>query len=96
MILFPGAVLRGIQYFMPHIKLGNRFLFDKVYPLIFAFAGLARSAVVLDEKVASWSQTIRDKEFLVEMRLRNHEPEREGSSSSTESIRTDTSGVNEN
>lgn len=27
--------------------------------------------------MASWSQTIRDKEFLVEMRLRNLEPEQE-------------------
>lgn len=24
--------------------------------------------------LASWSQSIRDKEFLVEMRLRNHDP----------------------
>lgn len=25
----------------------------------------------------SWSQSIRDKEFLVEMRLRNHDPDAE-------------------
>jgi E3 ubiquitin-protein ligase MARCH6 len=27
--------------------------------------------------LSSWSQSIRDKEFLVEMRLRNHEPAEE-------------------
>lgn len=47
-----------------------------VYPSIFALVGLVRSAVVLFNLLSSWSQSIRDKEFLVEMRLRNHEPEK--------------------
>lgn len=47
-----------------------------VYPGIFALVGLVRSAVVLFNLLSSWSQSIRDKEFLVEMRLRNHEPEK--------------------
>ena len=44
-----------------------------VYPGIFVFVGLMRSAVVLYELLSTWSQTIRDKEFLVEMRLMNHD-----------------------
>ena len=39
-------------------------------------AGLLRSGVILYGILSKWSQSIRDKEFLVEMRLRNHEPEK--------------------
>lgn len=46
-----------------------------VYPGIFMVAGLIRSGIVLFDMLSSWSQTIRDTEFLVEMRLRNHEPD---------------------
>jgi E3 ubiquitin-protein ligase MARCH6 len=47
-----------------------------IYPGIFMSAGVLRSAVVLYGLLSSWSQSIRDKEFLVELRLRNHEPEK--------------------
>ena len=46
-----------------------------VYPTVFVFAATLRSAVVAFDLLSSWSQTIRDKEFLVEMKLRNHEPD---------------------
>ena len=46
-----------------------------VYPTVFVFAATLRSAVVVFDLLSSWSQAIRDKEFLVEMKLRNHEPE---------------------
>ena len=45
-----------------------------VYPGLFAVAGFGRSVMVVIALLSSWSQSIRDKEFLVEMRLRNHEP----------------------
>lgn len=45
-----------------------------VYPSVFVFASTIRSAIKLCNALAAWSQAIRDKEFLVEMRLRNHEP----------------------
>ena len=48
-----------------------------VYPGIFTAAGLVHGAFALTKVVGSWSQTIRDKEFLVEMRLRNLEQEQE-------------------
>jgi E3 ubiquitin-protein ligase MARCH6 len=52
------------------------FLVLHVYPGIFMSAGLVRSTVILYSMLSKWSQSIRDKEFLVEMRLRNHEPEK--------------------
>ena len=48
-----------------------------VYPGIFALVGFGRSVMVGVTLLSSWSQSIRDKEFLVEMRLRNHEPAEE-------------------
>lgn len=48
-----------------------------MYPGIFAVVGFGRSVMVGIDLLQSWSQSIRDKEFLVEMRLRNHEPNNE-------------------
>ena len=45
------------------------------YPGIFAIAGFFRTSALLIGMLTSWSQSVRDKEFLLEMRLRNHEPE---------------------
>ena len=49
-----------------------------VYPAIFAGAALSRSAIVLFDMLITWSQSVRDKEFLVEMRLQNLEPKERG------------------
>lgn len=46
-----------------------------VYPAIFVFAAVIKSAFLFYELLSGWSQSIRDKEFLVELRLKNHEPE---------------------
>jgi hypothetical protein len=54
----------------------NFFLVMHGYPGIFAVAGFCRTVVVAYRVLSAWSQTIRDKEFLVEMRLRNLEPEK--------------------
>ncbi|KAG5336960.1 hypothetical protein C0989_011398 [Termitomyces sp. Mn162] len=77
MIFFPGLVFRAIQYLFPNILLDDKFIFMHIYPGIFMLAGLIRSATVLYGLLGTWSQSVRDKEFLVEMRLRNHEPEKE-------------------
>lgn len=55
---------------IPHIVM-------HVYPGVFVVAGTFRSVITLYTMLSAWSQAIRDKEFLVEMRLRNHEPELE-------------------
>ena len=47
-----------------------------VYPGIFAAAGLIRLCVTGSGVLSRWSQSIRDTEFLVEMRLRNYEQDK--------------------
>jgi len=77
MILFPGTVFRLLQHYFPNMPLDNRFMFMHIYPSVFVLAGAFRTAITLYGILSAWSQAIRDKEFLVEMRLRNHEPELE-------------------
>ena len=48
-----------------------------VYPSLFTAAGIVHATYAVSKVTSSWSQTIRDKEFLVEMRLRNLDPEME-------------------
>jgi E3 ubiquitin-protein ligase MARCH6 len=48
-----------------------------VYPGIFAAAGLIRLGVTSSGVLSRWSQSIRDTEFLVEMRLRNYDQDKE-------------------
>ena len=45
-----------------------------VYPSLFTAAGVIHGILTCSKVLATWSQGIRDKEFLVEMRLRNLEP----------------------
>lgn len=45
-----------------------------IYPGIFVGVGIVRVIWMLHRMYMKWSQTVRDKEFLVEMRLRNLEP----------------------
>jgi hypothetical protein len=49
-----------------------------VYPGIFAAAGLIRLGLTGTGVLSHWSQSIRDTEFLVEMRLRNYEQDKGG------------------
>ncbi|KAG7093540.1 hypothetical protein E1B28_007211 [Marasmius oreades] len=74
MILLPGAVFRGMQYLIPSFNVDNRSMFTHVYPGIFIVAAFGRSSLMFNDALGNWSQTVRDKEFLVEMRLKNHEP----------------------
>lgn len=63
-----------------------------VYPSIFTMAGIAHAIGAASKIMSSWSQNVRDKEFLVEMRLRNHEPEgpkRDKSIQATDAIDAD-------
>ena len=48
-----------------------------VYPGIFAGVGLIRLGVTGSGALSRWSQSVRDTEFLVEMRLRNYDQEKE-------------------
>jgi E3 ubiquitin-protein ligase MARCH6 len=55
-----------------------------VYPGIFAGAGLIRLGVTSSGALSRWSQSIRDTEFLVEMRLRNYEQVKESEKNENE------------
>ncbi|KAM6496827.1 hypothetical protein JOM56_007300, partial [Amanita muscaria] len=77
MITIPGALFKFAYVFFPNADFDGKFVFMHIYPGIFIFAGLMRSAVVLYDILSTWSQTIRDKEFLVEMRLLNHEADKQ-------------------
>jgi E3 ubiquitin-protein ligase MARCH6 len=76
MILLPALIFYAIHFFFPLVGryVEDKFLFAYVYSGLFCLAGLIHTFSVLREMLASWSQSVRDKEFLVEMRLRNHDP----------------------
>ncbi|XP_006462126.1 hypothetical protein AGABI2DRAFT_118987 [Agaricus bisporus var. bisporus H97] len=73
MIVLPALLFQIIRYIFPNVMVDDKFVFVHVYPCIFIMTGLMQSSRYLNDMVASWSQAIRDKEFLVEMRLRNLE-----------------------
>jgi len=70
LLLLPAGgvyVLREIF----HVSLSKKCLFVHVYPGIFAVLGFYRTVASGMVVLSGWSQSIRDKEFLVEMRLQN-------------------------
>ncbi|TCD71774.1 hypothetical protein EIP91_003117 [Steccherinum ochraceum] len=76
MVLVPPIALWIARRFVP-VHLDANFLFYHVYPSIFTAAGCVHGISALSSLVGSWSQSVRDKEFLVEMRLQNLEQEAE-------------------
>lgn len=73
MLVLPAAVVWGLREFFD-LPLSPKFMFMHAYPGIFATVGLYRASMATLRLLSSWSQAIRDKEFLVEMRLQNLEP----------------------
>ena len=43
--------------------------------MVLVLAATTRSTIILYGVMRSWSQSIRDKEFLLELRLKNHNPD---------------------
>lgn len=81
MIFLPAGLFKLLQHLIPFFQTEEgRTAFLQLYPTIFAVAGLFRAVAIASQLYGSWAQKIRDTEFLVEMRLRNHEPERDQSS----------------
>lgn len=73
MLVLPAAAVWGIREFFD-LPLSPKFMFMHAYPGMFAMVGFYRASVATLRLLSSWSQAIRDKEFLVEMRLQNLEP----------------------
>jgi len=76
MLALPPATVVSLRRIIP-VQLDQRFILMNVYPGIFAGAGLIRLGVTSSGALSRWSQSIRDTEFLVEMRLRNYEQMKE-------------------
>lgn len=76
MLALPPVIVVLLRHLIP-LRVDQRFIFMHVYPGIFAAAGLIRLGVTGSKALSRWSQSIRDTEFLVEMRLRNYEQEKE-------------------
>lgn len=60
-------------FYTPHVL--NCIADLLVYPSIFTLAACAQGLHTMVDISAAWQMTVRDKEFLVEMRLQNLEPE---------------------
>jgi len=74
MLIFPIVLLWVLEVITKYPST-DRTLFTSIYPGIFAGVGVVRGIWGMHKMYLKWSQTVRDKEFLVEMRLRNLEPE---------------------
>ncbi|KAI0294319.1 hypothetical protein B0F90DRAFT_1757507 [Multifurca ochricompacta] len=77
MLGLPPTAVAIVRY-VSSLQVDQRFIFMHVYPGIFALVGIIRLGLTGSGALARWSQTIRDTEFLVEMRLRNYEQEKDG------------------
>ncbi|KAI0064059.1 hypothetical protein BV25DRAFT_1990235 [Artomyces pyxidatus] len=86
MLVLPPFAVTVFRRFVP-LRLEDRYILMHVYPSIFAAAGFARMVVAVAGVLSSWSQGIRDKEFLVEMRLRNYEQERVAKKAEAEQVK---------
>jgi len=75
MLALPPAIVVLLRRTVP-VDVDQRFILMHVYPGIFAAAGLIRLGVTGSGVLSRWSQSIRDTEFLVEMRLRNYEQDK--------------------
>lgn len=73
MLVLPAAAVWGLREFFD-LPLSPKFMFMHAYPGMFATVGFYRASMATLRLLSSWSQAIRDKEFLVEMRLQNLEP----------------------
>ncbi|KAF9643451.1 hypothetical protein BDM02DRAFT_3132426 [Thelephora ganbajun] len=60
---------------LTNYRITNRALFVSIYPGVFTGVGVVRGMLGLRNAYLKWPQTVQEKEFLVEMRLRNLEPE---------------------
>lgn len=94
MLVLPAAVVWGLREFF-NLPLSPKFMFMHAYPGMFATVGFYRASVTTLRLLSSWSQAVRDKEFLVEMRLQNLElaPAGETNNTSMHTRKGETEGI---
>ncbi|EKM50520.1 uncharacterized protein PHACADRAFT_263859 [Phanerochaete carnosa HHB-10118-sp] len=85
MILLPPAVV-WVGLKATGLQMNEKLLYLHIYPGICTLTAACLAAVASYDVISSWSQTVRDKEFLVEMRLQNLDPgqEAQGENDTTE------------
>ncbi|KAI9510016.1 hypothetical protein F5148DRAFT_977305 [Russula earlei] len=86
MLALPPAIIVFLRRVTP-VQADQHFIFMHVYPGVFACAGLIRLSVTGSGVLSRWSQSIRDTEFLVEMRLRNYEQDKENEKKRREPVK---------
>lgn len=74
MILGPALLVQPVWYFLPAVAMRKNFSAMILYPAICGTFAIVRVTVDAYEVLSTWAQSVRDTEFLVELRLRNHEP----------------------
>jgi len=84
MILLPPLAAWLSLHLVPN-HVNESQIYIRVYPMIFVLVGWIKCCYALRDLVNSWAQSIRDSEFLVEMRLRNLEPQNGAKSKDTTS-----------
>lgn len=92
-LLPPTAVWAALR--ITGLKMDETFILLHVYPGICTFTATVLALRAAYEVVNSWSQTVRDKEFLVEMRLQNLELDQETREKAKAEEMTDGSPVEE-
>ncbi|KAL1742132.1 hypothetical protein HDZ31DRAFT_84364 [Schizophyllum fasciatum] len=75
LILFPAAVFKACLLAFPGWGIAGKVLFTRFYPSILFVALTSVIFEGMHETIQKWQQDIRDSEFLVEMRLRNLDPQ---------------------
>ena len=77
------------QFPLDHTKVSSNepYAVATIYPGIFTGVGVLRGAFGLVAVYMKWAQTVRDKEFLVEMRLRNLELEEKETREKAEGVK---------
>ncbi|KAK7687757.1 hypothetical protein QCA50_008976 [Cerrena zonata] len=83
MILAPPSIV-WLGHKLLRLPLEESSVYLSIYPALFAVAGCTHGIVVLSSLMGTWSQAVRDKEFLMEMRLQNLESEAERKSQGTQ------------
>ncbi|PPQ98798.1 hypothetical protein CVT26_014350 [Gymnopilus dilepis] len=79
MILPPGLVYRLVQYLFPSIAIDDRSMFMHVYPTVLFCTFIFHASISAHGLMSLWLQSIKNKEFLVEMRLKDYDPDRPNS-----------------
>ena len=73
-----SCVSTHVKRYHRHLTLTAMLVVMHVYPGICTFTAAVLALMAAYDMISSWQQTVRDKEFLMELRLQNLEVDQEG------------------